>query len=868
MKKNIGYFKTKVSTLSILTLTLLSACGDSNKNVPPAATQTATATLKLDADITNDDEVSRAEINAGTPISITGTVGGDVADGDTVTLKVNDTTFSGNVTEKSFSINVPVSDLELDTDSTIEATVTTSTGYLSGEATATDIETYTVEPTITASIFLDGNVTDDDILSPDEISEGMPVIIKGTVGGDVADGDVVTLTVNSSNLQENVDNGAFTFSVPISDLQNDSDLTIEVSVTTSTGNSAGEQTATDSDSYVIGSNTTSGELIDPFKDQYNIFGNHVVILQNGNVVVTSPSDDIGALSGGSVHLFNGTTREVIASISGNVVDEMIGSNGITELPNGNFIISSPSGYGSVKIINGDTGMQVGTGITGSRATDNIGSGGIYLLESDTSNFVISSPRVSFSDIRAVGSGGAKELKNAGEFRVINGDTGAQIGSSVFGTQVNDLFSSGGVYPLSNGNFAVSSPNVDKRDTDGSLLTNVGELGVYSGTDGILVGTVSTISGGITVLSNDNIVVNSPEFDSSNGVDSGRITLISGTTGNQIGEHYTGAASSDRFGEVITPVGLNNFVASSLYVSAINGSADNVGNVSLFNGTNGSLVSSVYGITAGDGFGSEVQVQANGNYIIVSPSYSSNNLRWNGRVELRNGDTGELIGSPLEGDKDFQRFGSYGVTTLNNNNFVISTVEDQMERSIASSQVNDVHNAGLVVLVDGQSGSELNRFKGDNEGDQIGSSGIIGLSNGNYVVASQNDDVDGVADAGSAILFNGSDGSQVGTTITTGLENGLFATDINALDNGSFLVVSKFAEINGIANAGEARLYNGNTGALQKVLASGITSDSFKSYFLTAGSSGFYAFSARSADNYSGYVLIFNQTDQTGPVSAQ
>ncbi|WP_337910546.1 Ig-like domain-containing protein, partial [Vibrio cholerae] len=61
--------------------------------------------IKLDADITADDIINADE--AGQQIPVTGSVGGDVKVGDTVTLTVNGKTFTGLVlADKTFSINV------------------------------------------------------------------------------------------------------------------------------------------------------------------------------------------------------------------------------------------------------------------------------------------------------------------------------------------------------------------------------------------------------------------------------------------------------------------------------------------------------------------------------------------------------------------------------------------------------------------------------------------------------------------------------------------------------------------------------------------------------------------------------------------
>ncbi|MGL6045617.1 MAG: Ig-like domain-containing protein [Vogesella sp.] len=99
-------------------------------------------TITLNPNVTADDIINKAESSQQIPI--TGTVGGDAKVGDTVTLTVNNKTFTGTVqADKSFSINVPGADLVADPDKTIDAKVTTTDAAGNpGSATATD--SYTV----------------------------------------------------------------------------------------------------------------------------------------------------------------------------------------------------------------------------------------------------------------------------------------------------------------------------------------------------------------------------------------------------------------------------------------------------------------------------------------------------------------------------------------------------------------------------------------------------------------------------------------------------------------------------------------------------------------------------------------------------
>ncbi|PLX78377.1 MAG: hypothetical protein C0616_14905, partial [Desulfuromonas sp.] len=204
-------------------------------------------TITLDANITADDVINLAE--SGGNVTITGSVGGDALVGDTVTLTVNGTDYTGSVqADYSFGIDVAGSDLVADGDSTIDASITTDWGGSIG--TATDTEGYSVDiiPPV-PTIALDGNIAGDDIVNSAEAAG--PVAISGTVGGDVQVGDTVTLTVNGIDYTGLVlADYSFSINVPGSELVADGDLTIDASVTTfdAAGNPG---FGTDSASYVL-----------------------------------------------------------------------------------------------------------------------------------------------------------------------------------------------------------------------------------------------------------------------------------------------------------------------------------------------------------------------------------------------------------------------------------------------------------------------------------------------------------------------------------------------------------------------------------------------------------------------------------------
>ncbi|WP_321827067.1 Ig-like domain-containing protein [Maribacter dokdonensis] len=203
-------------------------------------------TLNID-DITADNILNATE--AAADVTVTGTVSGDFNTGDTVTLTVDGTDYTGTVDAAGdYSIAVPGSKLAADPDTTVDGSVTT-TDTAGNSATATDMQVYsvdTVAPAITLNI--DG-ITADNILNATEVAAD--VTVTGTVSGDFNTGDTVTLTVDGTDYTGTVDAaGDYSIDVPGSKLAADPDTTVDGSVTTTdtAGNSA---TATDTQAYSV-----------------------------------------------------------------------------------------------------------------------------------------------------------------------------------------------------------------------------------------------------------------------------------------------------------------------------------------------------------------------------------------------------------------------------------------------------------------------------------------------------------------------------------------------------------------------------------------------------------------------------------------
>ncbi|MFM1642168.1 retention module-containing protein [Aeromonas salmonicida] len=270
-----------------------------------------TLAIELDANITADDVINAAE--AGQQIPVSGTVSGEFKAGDTVTLTVNNTEYTGKVAaDGRFTILVAGSDLAADGDKTIDASVT-STDAAGNSATATDSEGYGVDTTapVDLAIELDANITADDVINAAEAGQQIPV--SGTVSGEFKAGDTVTLTVNNTEYTGKVAaDGRFTILVAGSDLAADGDKTIDASVTSTdaAGNSA---TATDSEGYGVDTTATGAPTVvivdDSNNDQLLTKGE----IGNDQIQVRAEVSNSDLVAGGKVTLTinNGGTESMV-----------------------------------------------------------------------------------------------------------------------------------------------------------------------------------------------------------------------------------------------------------------------------------------------------------------------------------------------------------------------------------------------------------------------------------------------------------------------------------------------------------------------------------------------------------------------------
>ena len=285
--------------------------------------------------------------------------------------------------------------------------------------------------------------------------------------------------------------------------------------------------------------------VSPLVDQLDLqgpagsqaFGTQVVVLANGNYVVTDPLwDDGGVADVGAVYLYDGVTNTVISTLTGSTANDLVGNVGVTELTNGNYVVVSPFGdgasavdVGAVTWGSGTTGFVTKTNsLYGSTIFDKVGSDGVMALSNG--NYVV------------ISQGWDGDGSSRGAVTWGSGTTGVSgevdTDNSLHGTTDLDFVGRDGVTALSNGNYVIASSLWDSADL---AAANVGAATWGDGTNGVtgpvaitnsLYGTSPNDNvgiGGVTALANGNYVVAS--WNWTGGADTGgAATWGDGTAG--------------------------------------------------------------------------------------------------------------------------------------------------------------------------------------------------------------------------------------------------------------------------------------------------------------------------------------------------
>jgi Repeat of unknown function (DUF5650)/Carboxypeptidase regulatory-like domain len=637
------------------------------------------------------------------------------------------------------------------------------------------------------------------------------------------------------------------------------------------------------------------------------FGTQVTSLPNGNFVVTDPSFDTGPgmMNVGAVYVYDGASGALIDSMIGEKQDDNIGSGGVSVLTGSDFLVISPgwdgpsvTNAGAVTKCDGAGGcpatVNAANSLTGSR-TDDLLTGSVRVMVLSSGNYLLitylwdngaaaaNAGAVTWCDKTAgcpltisaadsligatagdrVGAEGVTlltngnyvvqsrawhngALANAGAVTFGNGQKGVSgevsPGNSLIGSHAGDFLGNRGIYALPSGSYVVASSLWDNGTLNSAGAVTFGDGN--TGVSGPIVSFNSLIgltagdqlgSGGVTVLTNGNYVVASPEWSSPGAQEVGAATWGSGTTGvvgavsagnSLVGTWPAERVSGTGIASVPGVVALTNgnyVVISQFWTGGTGTSAG--GAVTWGDGATGivgtvQFANSLYG-SPGDGIGSlGVTPLTNGNYVVRSPAWKNGAQTQAGAATLGNGTTGAtgLVtpANSLTGSTSFDRVSDRGVIALSNGNYVV--LSQQWDRG-------GITDAGAATWGNGTTGitgpvSDANSLVGSSPFDLVGTSGAA-LTNGNYVVSSPEWNDGSNLDSGAATWGNGAAGVRGEITPQNSLTGAgpgqeVGSGGITPLTNGNYLVSSPEWDAAGATEAGAVTWANGQTGLAGQV----------------------------------------------------
>src|SRR5690606_23212230 len=133
-------------------------------------------------------------VESGASVDVTGAVAGEFNEGDTVTLTINGTEYTGAAADDgAWTIAVAGSDLAAATSLDVSVTTTDAAGNSTTTTATHDYSVDTDAPELTVSV---DSITSDNVLNAAE--SGAAVNVTGTVDGEFNEGDTVTLMVNGT----------------------------------------------------------------------------------------------------------------------------------------------------------------------------------------------------------------------------------------------------------------------------------------------------------------------------------------------------------------------------------------------------------------------------------------------------------------------------------------------------------------------------------------------------------------------------------------------------------------------------------------------------------------------------------------------
>ncbi len=211
------------------------------------------------------------------------------------------------------------------------------------------------------------------------------------------------------------------------------------------------------------------------------------------------------------------------------------------------------------------------------------------------------------------------------------------------------------------------------------------------------------------------------------------------------------------------------------------------------------------------FGTSVTALPSGNIVVTDPEYSiPGGAQRVGAVHLYRGETGQLI-STLTGSTANDTIGSGGITIVGSFAYLISSPDwDNGSVQNAGAVSFAFTGVGLTGVV-----SANNSLVGTTAEDKIGNTGVVATGGSRYFVRSNNWDNGSVIDAGAVTFCRNSFGCKGAVSTSNSLvgssTDDLISSGINILMNGNYVCTFRHWDNGGIINVGAVVFVNASTG---------------------------------------------------------
>ncbi len=307
----------------------------------------------------------------------------------------------------------------------------------------------------------------------------------------------------------------------------------------------------------------------------DLVGDVVTALSNGNYVVQSLFNGLGAVTWASGTAISSTIVSADNSLIGSASGDYVGVYGVAALSNGNYVVSTPGwngGIGAATWADGTTKasgtLSASNSLIGTAAGDKVGQ---YVTALRNGNYVVVSQN--WNGGRGAATWGNGTTASSGIVSASNSRVGSVAG---------DYVGSGNVVALTDGNYVVASAVWNAfvgAASWGNGATGALTSGILSASNSLTGAAANDVTGQpVVALSNGNYVVGSYGW---NGV--GAVTWANGTIGisGSVSAHRSliGTLPNDFGGFEITALSDGNYVIRSPHWG-------NVGAVTLANGAFG------------------------------------------------------------------------------------------------------------------------------------------------------------------------------------------------------------------------------------------------------------------------------------------